>query len=149
MLSQRRSPAAIAETKGLVYRHAGMSYLDALREAEVSETALALCPTRPRAPTRCLRSARRASASGRGVSPKTPGRSGGSRNTSAAPHWPSIGEFSKPDELIRRIRSRRPEPIKLSAAPRNTGMLRAACKVARSGDRMGQERGCHGEEHRG
>jgi enoyl-CoA hydratase/carnithine racemase len=37
-LAESTSPAAMAETKRLVYRHLGTGYVEALHEAETSET---------------------------------------------------------------------------------------------------------------
>jgi enoyl-CoA hydratase/carnithine racemase len=43
-LAGTSAPAAIAETKRLVYRHLGTGYVDALREAEVSQNAFVAAP---------------------------------------------------------------------------------------------------------
>ena len=43
-LSENSAPLAIAETKKLVYRHLGVNYLDALREAEVSQNRFVAAP---------------------------------------------------------------------------------------------------------
>jgi enoyl-CoA hydratase/carnithine racemase len=43
-LAVTSAPAAIAETKRLVYRHVGMDYLSALREAEVSQNRFVTSP---------------------------------------------------------------------------------------------------------
>lgn len=43
-LAGTSSPAAIAETKRLVYRHVGTGYVEALREAEVSQNAFVAAP---------------------------------------------------------------------------------------------------------
>jgi len=43
-LAVTSSPAAIAETKRLVYRHLGTGYVDALREAEISQNTFVAAP---------------------------------------------------------------------------------------------------------
>jgi enoyl-CoA hydratase/carnithine racemase len=43
-LATTSSPAAIAETKRLVYRHLGTGYVEALREAELSQNAFVAAP---------------------------------------------------------------------------------------------------------